>query len=342
MSKEALLSFLKSHPFVLAPMAGITDSPFRQLMRRFGAPIVVTELVSATGLRYESAKTRQLLAFKSEEKIIGAQFFGSDVKDLIYAAKVAQDLGYDFVDLNCGCPVAKVVTRGAGSALLKVPEQLASIVEAMVKSVQIPVTVKIRTGWDSNSLNADKVANLAFEAGALWVAIHGRTRCQGYQGLADWDYISKVAQVAKGPIIGNGDIVTPEMALNRLKNSRCMAVMIGRGALKDPFIFRKSYNLWKNQSYSCSNFEDYRQFFDLMWEIFESSYNKKIAEIQLKKMLVWMATGYPHASDFRRLIYSKNFESQELKDLAFGFFEKFLRVKRFNEDNQGFLMGGHG
>jgi nifR3 family TIM-barrel protein len=176
-------------PFILAPMAGITNSPFRRLMRRRGSSVVVSELVSANGIRYSSQKTIELLKFHEEERPVGLQIFGDDHQNLIDAAKFIEERGASFVDINMGCPVPKVVSKGGGSAMCRDLPLLAKLLNGLVAAVKIPVTIKIRTGWDEHSVNALDVVRVAEDCGVAWVAIHGRTRAQGYSGLADWDLI---------------------------------------------------------------------------------------------------------------------------------------------------------
>lgn len=252
MNQDDLLNTLKSNPFVLAPMAGITDCAFRSFMKSMGTSVVVTELVSANGLKYSSERTKVLMRFTEDQRPVGIQFFGEDLNHLSDAALMAQDMGADFVDLNFGCPVPKVVSKGAGSALLKDLVQLRKVIQATKKQIQIPLTIKVRTGWDENHRNAVEVCQIAFDEGVTWVAIHGRTRSKGYTGLADWDYIRDVKSRSKVPVIGNGDIVTPEMANQRLSESGCDAVMIGRGCLKNPWIFKEAMEL-RNYSLVASN-----------------------------------------------------------------------------------------
>ena len=173
---------LKTNPFVLAPMAGITDHAFRTFMRKLDASVVVTELVSANGIEYKSERTMKLMSFDESQRPVGIQLFGEEPEILGRAAAVAEAEGCDFVDLNFGCPVPKVVKKGAGSAMLKDPVQLQKVLAAVKGAVKIPVTIKIRTGWDSNTRNAAEICNIAYNEGISWVAIHGRTRNQGYSG----------------------------------------------------------------------------------------------------------------------------------------------------------------
>lgn len=225
------------NPFILAPMAGITDMPFRRLMRRMGAGCVVTEFVSSHAIVHGGPRVSKYLAFHAEERPVGLQIFGGDDDILVEAAKKAQDLGFDFLDLNLGCPVPKVTRKGGGSAWLCMPLELAQVLQKLRKVLSIPFTIKIRTGWDANSKNSHEIVRIAGECGVDAIAIHGRTRAQGYSGLADWSYIAEVSAQTQVPIIGNGDIVTGPLAAARLETSGCAGVMIGRGALKNPWIF---------------------------------------------------------------------------------------------------------
>ena len=231
-------------------MAGITDQCFRSFMRELGAGVVITELVSAHGIEYKSLRTLQLMAFHEDQRPVGVQLFGETPEVLALATRVVADSGADFVDLNFGCPVPKVVKKGAGSAILKDLAQVERVFRAVKAASSLPVTVKIRTGWDESSRNAEKVAEIAYNEGLEWVAIHGRTRAAGYSGLADWDFIANVKAKSKIPILGNGDIHTAERAMERLKETGCDGVMIGRGCLKNPWIFNESLELYRKEQKS--------------------------------------------------------------------------------------------
>lgn len=342
-SKQGLLLALREHPFVLAPMAAITDSPYRRLMKKWGAGIVVSELVSATGLFYGSEKTKDMMRFSAEEHPVGLQLFGEEPAHLALAARMAEEMGYDFLDLNCGCPVPKVVKKGAGSALLKDLSALRESIRALVRAVNIPVTIKIRTGWDHQSRNAHEVLQLAYDEGVTWVAVHGRTRAQAYEGKADWEYMAEVAAKVSIPVIGNGDIVTASGALKRLKQGPFAAVMIGRGVLKDPFLLAKAQELWSRGELSprWNSVEPRLMWLRDLFTIFQASYDARIAEIQMKKLVTWMATGYPRAAEFRRRVYAHPGLSG-LEDIVMSYFQGLIQDWILPEDNEGFLMGGHG
>jgi nifR3 family TIM-barrel protein len=227
-------------------MAGITDMPFRRLMKRMGAGCVISEFVSAHAVLIKNnPKTKRYLSYHEDERPVGIQLFGGDTQVLADAAKVIQDSGLDFVDINLGCPVPKVTKKGGGSAWLCHLPDLAEMLAAVRKAVTIPLTIKIRTGWDSDSINCDEILKIAHSEGVHWVAIHGRTRAQGYAGHADWALIDRCAKESPLPIIGNGDVITGPLGAARLFETSCAGIMIGRGALKNPWIFQESVEAWK-------------------------------------------------------------------------------------------------
>lgn len=335
------LHALKNNPFVLAPMAGITDHSFRTFMRKLDASVVVTELVSATGIEYKSQRTMDLMSFDESQRPIGIQLFGEDAEIIARGAQVAESQGSDFVDLNFGCPVPKVVKKGAGSAMMKDLPMMQKVLSSTVAAVKIPVTIKIRTGWDSTQRNALDVCNIAYNEGITWVAIHGRTRAQGYNGEADWEFISEIKAKSKIPILGNGDILTPQKALQRLKESGCDGVMIGRGALKNPLIFADALSLWKGQSVRTDLKRNYKSIFlDLSLAI-RAHTSEHITNIQLKKFASWFSTGYQGSSAFRKQIFQlKN--NDEVLSCALEFFGSISDIEQEDTSGDDFLMGGHG
>ncbi len=222
----------------LAPMAGVTDFAFRGLCRRLGAALSTTEMVSARALVYHDAKTKELLYLSEEEQPGSVQIFGHEPEVMAEGAALALEIsGAEMIDINMGCPVGKIVRSGDGSALMRNPELAGRIVECVKKAVSVPVTVKIRKGWDNGSVNAPEFAEICQQAGADAITVHGRTRAQLYSGHADWDVIRQVRQTVSIPVIANGDIFTPEDAVRILRRTGCELAMIGRGCFGNPWLF---------------------------------------------------------------------------------------------------------
>ena len=225
----------------LAPMAGVTDLAFRQICREHGAALTVTEMVSTKALCYQDKKTPRLLALGEDEHPAAAQVFGHEPETMAEGAKIARAVsGCDIIDINMGCPAPKIVNNGDGSALMRDPALAAWVIEAVVKAVDVPVTVKFRKGWDEKSVNCVEFARMAEAAGAAAITIHGRTRAQQYSGKADWDAIRAVKQAVSIPVFANGDVAEPADAVRILEYTGADAVMIGRGALGDPWIFERA------------------------------------------------------------------------------------------------------
>ena len=233
---------------VLAPMAGISNTSYRKIIKEMGAGLIYSEMVSDKAICYDSKKTFDLLKLSDQERPIVQQIFGSDIKSFVEAAKKVYEMQHpDIIDINMGCPVPKVAIKNqAGSALLKNPSKIKEIVSSVVKSVPIPVTVKIRSGWDEKSINAVEVAKVCEEAGASAIAIHGRTRSQGYSGKANWNIIKEVKDNVSIPVIGNGDITSCYDAKKMLDETGCDAVMIGRGAIGNPWLIKECIDYLDN------------------------------------------------------------------------------------------------
>jgi tRNA-dihydrouridine synthase B len=228
-------------PFVLSPMAGLTDTAFRRLVKRQGGcGLVVTEMVSSEGLVRGMDRTLEYAEFTEEERPIAVQIFGGDPARMAEAARVVERIGADVVDVNMGCPVPKVARNEAGCSLMRQPDRAAAIVEAMVRAVSIPVTVKMRSGWDDRQVNAPELARAVEAAGAAAIAVHGRTAAQSYRGQADWELIASVARSVSIPVLGNGDCTEPGELVERMHAAGVAGVLVGRGVLRNPWIFAQA------------------------------------------------------------------------------------------------------
>ena len=231
-------------PFALAPMAGMTDTAFRRLVkRRGGCGLVVSEMVSSEGLVRGIDRTLEYAEYTEEERPVSIQIFGGDPEKMAEAARVVEGMGADIVDVNMGCPVAKIAKHSAGCSLMREPRHAAEVVRAMVQAVSIPVTVKMRAGWDATAINAPDLAKRVEDAGAAAVTVHGRTAAQSYSGFSDWSLISKVAEGLRIPVFGSGDCIEPEQMIDRLRDSAVRGVLVGRGALRNPWIFQQAHDL---------------------------------------------------------------------------------------------------
>ena len=228
---------------LLSPLCGVTDSPFRMLAKRHGAAMVFCEMTSSDGLVRNNPKTFDLLEYRPEERPIGAQLCGSDARIMADAARMCADLGFDTIDLNYGCPVRKVIAREAGAAMLTDLERLERVTSAVVNAVSLPVTAKIRIGWDQNSTNAPDVAKVLERSGVRWIAVHARSRSEKFTGRAHWEVIGHVKQATSLPVIGNGDVKTPEDALRMVQETGCDGVMVGRGSFGNPWLFGRAQRL---------------------------------------------------------------------------------------------------
>ena len=329
--KEGLFSKARN-PFWLAPMAGITDVCFRQLMDEMNAGVLISELVSAKGLFYNSEKTQRMMRVHANSKsIVGIQLFGESAEDIVRASEFVESTGAHFIDINLGCPVKKVVKKGCGAALLRDPAYLERFLSSIKKCIRLPLTVKMRTGWNEEELTIHECVKAAYNSGCEWVAIHGRTRAQGYEGKANWNLMAEVKEKAKLPIIGNGDIRSAEQAKNRLEESKVDAVMIGRGALRNPGIFNECVGL-SNDSSCLKIINRYR-------ESLKEHYDTRFSLILLRKFSAWLAFGNPGATKFRKSMF-ECITTAEVMEKVEDFFEN-EQLLPF-DDNEEFMMGGHG
>lgn len=290
---------------ILAPMAGVTDQAFRLLCREQGAGLVCMEMVSAKAIYHNNKNTEELLAVRPDERPTSLQLFGSDPEILSQMAARIEERPFAILDFNMGCPVPKVVNNGEGSALMKDPKLVEKILTALVRAVRKPVTVKIRKGFDENSVNAVEIARIAEGCGVAAVAVHGRTRTQYYSGSADWDVIRQVKQAVKIPVIGNGDVAGPETAAAMLAETGCDGVMIGRAARGNPWIFRETVQYLKDGTKPPR--PDNREKKELVLrhaDLLREVKGEHTAVREMRKHLAWYTAGMPHSARFRGMINS--------------------------------------
>jgi len=237
------------HAYALAPMAGMTDTAFRRLVkRRGGCGLVVTEMVSSEGLVRGIDRTLEYAEYTEEERPVSIQIFGGDPAKMADAAQIVEGMGADIVDVNMGCPVPKIAKHNAGCSLMREPAHAQSVVAAMANAVRIPVTVKMRAGWDANEINAPDLARRMEDAGAAAVAVHGRTAAQSYTGFSDWDLINRVAGSVGIPVFGSGDCIEPSQLVEKLQGARVSGILVGRGALRNPWIFEQAAALDRGEA----------------------------------------------------------------------------------------------
>lgn len=303
---------------ILAPMAGVSDLPFRVLCKEQGAGLVCMEMISAKAILYGNRHTDDLMASSPGERPVSLQLFGSDPDIMADMAQRIEDRPFDIFDINMGCPVQKVVKNGEGSALMKDPEKVFSIVSSMVRKVQKPVTVKIRKGWDDGHVNAVEIAKIAEQAGASAIAVHGRTREQLYSGKADWDIIRQVKEAVKIPVIGNGDIVDPASAEDMIRQTGCDGIMIGRGARGNPWIFRRILEYRRTGTDPGQpDFETVRAEILRQARMAVDLKGERTAMSEMRKHVAWYTAGMPHSAALRRGACSVS-TMTDLQALLFG------------------------
>lgn len=291
---------------VLAPMAGVCNSAFRRIIKEMGCALLYAEMVSDKALMYDNEKTKDMLYMTEEERPIAQQIFGSDKKSFVAAAKIIEESMHpDIIDINMGCPVPKVALRAqAGSALLKDPKKVYEIVSAVVGAVNTPVTVKIRSGWDANSINAVEIAKVCEKAGASAITVHPRTRNQGYNGMADWNIIKDVKENVSIPVIGNGDILSAKDAKRMIDETGCDAVMVGRGCLGNPYLIKQiityleTGELLADQT-PIDKMNTCLKHFDYLLQIKP----EKVAVLEMRTHGAWYLKGLPNGVSVKKRLY---------------------------------------
>ena len=300
MRRLAIGNVVLDNPYVLAPMAGVTDLPFRLLCREQGVGLLCMEMVSAKAIQYNNKNTKALLEIHPEEPPVSLQLFGSEPDVISEIAKQIEELPFSILDINMGCPVPKIVKNGEGSALMKNPKLVHEIVSKTVKAIQKPVTVKIRKGFDDTCINAVEIAKIIEDAGAAAVAVHGRTREQYYSGKADWDIIRQVKEAVSIPVIGNGDVVSGESAIAMMNQTGCDGVMIGRGAQGNPWIFSELVEYEKTGKIpERPSMEEIKKMI-LRHAQLQLQYKGVYLGIrEMRKHVAWYTTGLPNSARLR-------------------------------------------
>ena len=307
---------------ILAPMAGVTDLPFRLLCKEMGADLIYTEMVSAKGIYYDNKNTEGLLQVLEEERPVSLQLFGSDPELMAEMAKKIEHRNFDILDINMGCPVPKVVNNGEGSALLKNPKQIGKIVRAVSQAIDKPLTVKIRKGFSDEECNAVEVAKIIEDNGAAAVAIHGRSREQYYSGKADWDVIAKVKEAVSIPVFGNGDVNSPEMAKKLLDDTGCDGIMIARGVRGNPWLFSqiKAY-LQSGEILPRPSVKEVTDMIRRHGRLQVQYKGEYLGIREMRKHVAWYTVGYPESARLRSMVNEVD-SLQKLDDLLDSYLDR--------------------
>lgn len=304
-----------SNKIFLAPMAGVTDLAFRTLCKEHGADLVVSEMVSSRGLHYKDKKTNELLKSNDIESPLIVQLFGNEPEVMAEAAKILEDMGVNYLDINMGCPAPKIVKNGDGCSLMRDELLAGRITESVVKAVSIPVSVKFRAGWDSENINAVSFAQFMENSGASCVTVHGRTKDQFYSGAADYDIIKQVRNKVKIPVVANGDVVDGVSAKNILSKTGCNSLMVGRGALGNPFIFKEIKAAFEGNTITSVSSAEKREALLRHIELMEEYKPEHIGVPEMRKHFAWYLKGIPHSGKYKLEAFAAK-TYKEMKNLA--------------------------
>src|ERR671913_796369 len=308
---------LISPPLVLSPMAGVTDVPFRALLkRRGGIGLTVSEFISVEGLTRNNPKSKRQMRFHEYERPFAVQIFGGQPLRMRMAAEMAEEVGADILDVNCGCPAPKVVKHGGGSGLLRDLPRLETILKEIRRAITIPLTVKIRAGFYDNNINAVETARLAEACGVEHIALHGRTKEQAYKGLANWDLVRQIKETVKIPVSGSGDVTTPDEAFARWRETNCDGILIGRGAMANPWIFRQIAETLAGETPYEPTLEDKREVLLEYFELLRADMPEMAAVGRMKQLAGQFTRGLPGGARFRQVIYHSHSVSEILERIG--------------------------
>lgn len=318
-------------PLVLSPMAGVTDYTFRRLIkRRGGVGLSVSEFISVEGLTRHNPKAKRQMKFAEEERPFAVQIFGGEVSRMALGAQMAEEVGADILDVNCGCPAPKVVKKGGGSGLLRDLPNLETILTEIKRSISIPLTLKIRTGFSDATINAVEVAKMAEQCGVEHIQVHGRTREQGYKGEANWDVIKAVKEAVKIPVSGNGDVTSVKFALEKFKETNCDGILIGRGAMQNPWIFRQIQDALEGREVYQPNLDEKKDVLLEFFEMVQEEMPEQAALGKMKQLAGHFTKGLRGGALFRKTLYHSH-SAQEILDNISIYFQTVEEYQTFGD-----------